>query len=65
MEIKITRQNANEILLKLITEEKVSQKKICEATGIAESTLSEIVTNKRVPTAVTVFKLNKYFEALK
>jgi transcriptional regulator with XRE-family HTH domain len=60
MENIITRQNAGEKLLELIAERNISQADISKKTGIAESTISEIINGKRLANITTAFKLNKF-----
>jgi plasmid maintenance system antidote protein VapI len=60
MKTIITRQNAGEKLLEFITERNIAQSDVAKKTGIAESTISEIINGKRLANITTAFKLNKF-----
>jgi len=64
METIITRQNAGERLLEFITERNIAQSDVAKKTGIAESTISEIINGKRLANITTAFKLNKFANEL-
>jgi len=61
---KVTRENASDVLKKLVIVDHFTAKKISEKTGITETTLSKIINKKCTPQAITVQKLNDFIEKM-
>ena len=58
----ITTENAHKELLKFRARHGITQEKLCDSTGVARATVTNIENGNKIPRATTLFKLNKYIE---
>lgn len=62
--MQITKVLAQEQLLEIRGKYGLTLEKVSEKTKVAKSTLIDIEKGRRSPGAITIFKLNRYFETL-
>ena len=58
----VTKENAGFVLLKHRNDNSFTQEQVSKKSGVSVQTISELESGKVKPQAMTIYKLNKYFE---